>query len=103
MRKKIIYVARALAVLFVIFLSLFALDVFGSPNWFGGLLIHLIPSFILVVLAAVSWRRPRLGGILFLAAGVVMAFFFHSAVIAAPALLVGILFLAAEKIGPKRA
>lgn len=93
---KIIFywLPRILAILYTAFISLFALDVFGEPQWFLALVIHLIPSFVLILLTVVAWKHERIGGFLFLAAGFAMVSFFHSFTIAAPAFAVGALFLA---------
>jgi len=71
--KKIPYwLPRVLSVLFIAFISVFALDVFGEPQWFLALLMHLIPSFILIILTAIAWKNERLGGFIFIAAGFLM-------------------------------
>ncbi len=62
---KLIWIPRILAVLYIIFISLFALD---TP--FGiGLLIHLLPTFIFIACLIVAWFKPKIGGILFGLAG----------------------------------
>ena len=52
---------------------MFALDVFGEGRGFWGttlaLLMHLIPTFILIAVLVVSWRREWIGGILFIVLG----------------------------------
>lgn len=94
MKKVIRWLPRILAILFILFMSVFALDVFGEPRWYLALFMHLIPSFVLIFLTIIAWKRRRIGGILFLLAGCVMTFFFHSFTLAAPALIIGVLFLA---------
>jgi hypothetical protein len=65
---------RSLSILFVLFLSLFALDVFGEGYSFWetilALLIHLIPNFILVVALVLAWRWEWVGAALFTGFGV---------------------------------
>jgi hypothetical protein len=55
-------------------MSLFALDVFGEGYRFSetilALLIHLIPSALLLVALIVAWRNEWLGGILFIGLGI---------------------------------
>jgi len=55
--------------LFCLFLSLFALDVFGGhdPWWrqILGFLIHLVPVYVLVIVLLVTWRWEWVGGVLF--------------------------------------
>jgi hypothetical protein len=68
--QQLLYWApRALCMVFALFISLFALDVFNEGNGFWGttlaLLVHLIPTFLIIVLLAVSWRWEWIGGILF--------------------------------------
>jgi hypothetical protein len=54
--------------------SLFALDSFspGLTLWqqIGGFMIHLIPSFILLGVLVLAWKRELPGGIIFLLIGV---------------------------------
>jgi len=64
---------RVLCILAILFVSLFALDAF-SPElsiWqqIGGFLIHLIPSFILLALLILAWKREFIGGIIFIIIG----------------------------------
>jgi hypothetical protein len=103
MTKILYWLPRVLAILFIAFVSIFALDVFGEPQWFLALLMHLIPSFVLVAITAFAWKREQLGGLAFLAAGVFFLFFTHfeALVIAIPALVIGALFLASGKYSPK--
>jgi hypothetical protein len=66
-------IARILAIAFAVFISLFALDVFvpGVPlgKILQGLLIHLIPTYIILILTWITWKHPMIGGILFILAG----------------------------------
>ncbi len=52
----------------IAFISLFALDSFETGRTFwqnmGAFAIHLIPTFILLILLIVAWRRELTGGIL---------------------------------------
>lgn len=96
MTKKIIYwAARVLAILFIIFVSIFALDVFGEPNWPLALLMHLIPSIVLVILTIIAWKYEQIGGWLFIAAGFASLFFFHfeSLIVFTPSVIIGVLFI----------
>ena len=105
MKPWLTWTPRILCLLFAVFLSLFALDVFGQGFGFWetvlALLMHLIPTGIVLVVLAVSWRWERIGAILFMALGIwylltAWGRFHWSAyvVIAGPLLLVGVLFLA---------
>jgi hypothetical protein len=68
------WVSRVLAILFALFVSIFALDVFGQGysilQTVVALLIHLIPTALLVAALLVAWRREWLGGLLFIGLGV---------------------------------
>lgn len=60
---------RILCLLFAIFISLFALDVFdehlGLWKTLLALAIHLIPTWIVLAVLAFTWRREWVGAILF--------------------------------------
>lgn len=97
MGKFKFYLPRVLAIFLIAFVSIFALDVFSEPDWPVALLMHLIPSFILVVITAIAWKNEKIGGILFFIAGLIAAGFFHSwtafFIVSVPAILIGLLFL----------
>jgi hypothetical protein len=65
---------RALCIVIAVVASLFALDVFGKGKgvWETtlALLIHLIPTCLILIVLAVSWRREWVGAVLFPALGV---------------------------------
>lgn len=72
---KIFYwLPRILCIAAILFISLFALDAFspGLTIWqqIGAFLIHLIPSFTLLVLLAIAWKWEYLGGIIFMILGI---------------------------------
>lgn len=80
-RAKIIHWApRVAAILIIFFVSLFSLDVFEMEapplELLGGLLIHNIPSIGMIVLLILAWKRPMVGFVAFLIAGLLFAFFF---------------------------
>lgn len=95
---------RALGIAFALFLSLFALDVFETPAGFVdtaiALLIHLVPTFVLLATVAVAWRREWIGALVFGALGVAYVALVRGfpvatyAVIAGPALATAALYLA---------
>ena len=64
---------RILCLAFALFVSTFALDVFAEGNGFWktafALLVHLIPTGIILVVLAVSWRWEWVGAIFFPALG----------------------------------
>ncbi len=67
------WIARILGILFALFISLFALDVFVPGVSLGNILLalvmHLIPTYIILILLWIAWKRPLAGGILFILAG----------------------------------
>ena len=103
-QRFLFWTPRILGLLFAGFISLFALDVFSEHQGFRdtalALLRHLVPTGLLLLILAVSWRWEWVGALLFAALGAVylVAFWgrFHwsaYAVISGPLFLLGILFL----------
>jgi len=97
---------RALCIVFALFISLFALDVFSEGRGFWNtllaLLMHLIPTYLILVVLAVSWRREFIAGILFPLLGVLyiawawnkpFAVWSTLLLMAGPLVLTGALFL----------
>ncbi len=71
--KIIFWAPRAAAIAITFFVSLFSLDVFGSGTLleqFGAFLMHNIPTFAMILVLVFAWRRPVIGFVAFLAAGV---------------------------------
>jgi hypothetical protein len=103
--KRVLYwTPRILSILFAMFVSLFALDVFGVGYSFWetlvALLMHLIPTFVILIVLAISWRWEWIGGVLFISLAVLYLVKswgqFHWStylVISGPSFLVGILFI----------
>jgi hypothetical protein len=62
-----IWTPRDLCILYAVFLSLFALDVFDAGYGFwqaiAALLIHLIPVYIVIATLVLAWRWEWLGAI----------------------------------------
>ena len=104
--EKIIHWApRIAAILIIFFVSLFSLDVFemeATPlEMLGGFLIHNIPSIVMIILLIFAWRRPLVGFIAFLLAGVFFLRFvvmgpdlLHFLLFSGPLLLISALFFA---------
>jgi len=94
---------RAVGILAILYLSMFALDVFqpGEP-WLSiliALAIHLIPSAVLVVVLVIAWRAELVGGIMFVVVSLVPFAllrnpFWVNLLLAAPFTLTGVLFIA---------
>jgi hypothetical protein len=66
---------RILAILAILFVSIFALDAFGPGRsiWqqIGDFMIHLIPVYFLLATLIVAWKWELIGGIIFLAIGII--------------------------------
>lgn len=104
LKQILFWTPRILSILFVLFLSLFALDVFGEGYNFWqtalALLIHLIPSIVLVAALVLAWRWEWVGAALFIGFGIwylVISWgkfnWTAPVVIAGVPMLVGVLFL----------
>lgn len=104
-RDSLFWAPRVLCVLFAAFISLFALDVFEGNQGIWrttiALLLHPIPTAILLALLAITWRWEWVGAVAFPALGalyIIMAWGRFSwlvyAIIAGPLFLAGGLFLA---------
>ena len=103
MNKILFWLPRILMILFILFVSMFALDSFDGDESLmrkmGGFLIHLIPAYILIALLIVSWKWEWIGGIAFFVLGVVYIIWawgrFQLGVyfgISGPLFVIGILF-----------
>jgi hypothetical protein len=71
----LLWFPRIAAILFTVLISLFAFDVFGTGAGFFktllALIMHLIPSFLLITAIVFSWKRPWIGGIFMIVLGIV--------------------------------
>jgi general stress protein CsbA len=95
------WLPRVVAILFTLFISLFALDVSeGGPVKMLDLLMHLLPTFFCVLIILLAWRREWLGALIFLALAAVYAWWAREhmqwiLLIGGPMLLLAGLYLAA--------
>ncbi len=67
-KKLLFWIPRILSILFILFLSLFATDVFNEytfPDVLLALFMHLIPSFVLLAILVLSWKNDLCGGSLY--------------------------------------
>jgi len=73
--KFIFWTPRILLILFILFLAIFSLDIFGNNYTFWetvvGLFMHNLPSLILLVILIISWKHDLIGGIIFMTLGTV--------------------------------
>ncbi len=106
--KYLYWTPRIFAILAILFVSMFALDIFGNDytvlETIIGLSMHLIPSFILTIILIIAWKHELLGGILFLIPAVfyicitamnvnILLAISWSLIITVPFLIIGILFI----------
>jgi hypothetical protein len=70
LKKFLFWTPRVASILFILFVSLFALDIFEMQLGFWGTLVglfmHLIPSFILIAALILAWRREWFGALLYI-------------------------------------
>jgi len=103
-KRVLFWTPRIICIIFAVFISLFALDVFsegyGIMKTLLALLIHLIPTGIILIVLLISWRWEWIGALLFIALSVFYLVFTWGRfpwitylVISGPLLLVGLLFL----------
>ena len=73
-KRLLFWTPRVFCILFALFVSLFALDVFGEGLGFWktilALFIHLIPTYIVIAVLVAAWRWEWIGGVLFIFLGV---------------------------------
>ncbi|MCF8240119.1 MAG: hypothetical protein K9J16_01940 [Melioribacteraceae bacterium] len=78
-KKWIFWSPRILAIIFAIFISIFAFDVFTenySTIWESilALALHLFPTFIVLMVLIISWNFEWIGGIIYTAMGIYYIF-----------------------------
>jgi hypothetical protein len=104
LKRILVWTPRMLGMLFALFVSIFALDVFGAGYGFWetilALLIHLAPVFVLLIGLAIAWRWAWVGAAVFLGFSVWYLVVFGGRfpwgvyfIMVGPPLLVGVLFL----------
>ena len=106
--KWIYWIPRILSIIVVLFFILMSLDIFnlklGFLNTILALIMHNIPTFILIIILLISWRHELGGGICFIVIGLiylVMMFINQtgnvalssSLIISCPLFIIGILFI----------
>ena len=66
-RRLVYWVPRIALLAFAAFVGLFALDVLGAGDGFRdtllALVIHLVPTAVLLAAAGLAWRRPWVGAV----------------------------------------
>lgn len=104
MKNKFAWAARILTIVYIAFIALFALDVFNGEPSFLAIIMHLIPSIVLLIILILSWKKPKIGGWTFIILGVAFTIYFNTyrqwqtfLLISLPLFLVGILFFLSTK------
>ncbi|MCA9955760.1 MAG: hypothetical protein H6657_00530 [Ardenticatenaceae bacterium] len=103
--KQLLYwLPRVLSIAFALFISIFALDVFGEGYSFWetlvALFMHLIPTFIIVAVLLIAWRWERVGAALFLALALYYIYLTDAQwlIIPIPLIIVSVLFLVSWRV-----
>ena len=109
---RLIWIPRVLALVFIVFLLLFGLDVFSENAPFmkklGGFFMHSIPSIILLLILFIFWKKTLVGGFIFILFSIAFTLYFRTygslstfLLLTFPVLLVGILFIALDLMTKK--
>ena len=103
LKQILFWTPRIAGILFVLFLSLFALDIFDMQLGFWGtvvgLFMHLIPNIVLIIVIVLAWKREWVGAVGFLGWAIFYVARFHGfdwiayVMIAGIPALIGLLFL----------
>ncbi len=116
--NKLIWLPRVIGIIYIMFLLFFTLDAFSGDVFSGNallleetmvLIIHLVPSLIILIVLAVSWKLPVIGGILFIALSVVFMYYFGTYevlsdffIISFPLAVIGLLFIVLQFAGTEK-
>lgn len=103
-RSALFWAPRLLGIAITLFISIFALDVFGQGYSFGewavAFFMHLIPTFVVLAALLIAWRWERIGGALFIFLGLLYIWMFWEPrrslgylLISGPLFVTGALFL----------
>jgi hypothetical protein len=68
-------IAKIIGIIYIVFISIFAFD---TKLFSIEFLIHLIPSIIFICCLITAYFKPKIGGILFIIAGIITIFFFKT-------------------------
>lgn len=107
MKKFLFWLPRVLAILIVIFFALFILEGFGPDFGWQASAAHAVVALIALGATILAWKRPQVGGWLFVAFGIYyLSMAFNSwewtgLLVGGVPLLTGILFLV-EGFGKKK-
>lgn len=102
MKDNLRKIVLILSILFAMFISLFVLDVFEQEKWLLALVIHLVPTFMIIVLTIISWKKELLGGILWIITATIVMFTTEIGwIITLPIIIIGGLNIVAGKMVKK--
>ena len=120
--RFIFWLPRIICIIAILFISVFALDAFRPEltvlQQIQAFAMHLIPSFILLLILIIAWKWELVGGIIFLLVGLGFSplVFMHNyrmngsvgmslmiiAMITFPFILVGVLFMLGYRMNRKQ-
>ena len=76
--KWLYWTPRVLSIIFILFIAMFSLDVFGNNYTFWetilGLFMNNIPTFVLIIFLIIAWKWEWVGAIGFILAGLLYVF-----------------------------
>lgn len=80
--KNKIWLPRILSIVFILFLTLFSFDVFGTDaplyQEIFGFFIHTLPSIALLIILILGWKKPFYTGVLYLILAIFFTVFFKT-------------------------
>jgi hypothetical protein len=76
--RFVYWTPRILSMVIILFMALMSVDVFSMElnlwQTIGAVLIHNIPTFILLTVLIISWKHEIVGGVVFILAGILYIF-----------------------------
>ena len=113
MKPILFWVPRVLTFLFAFFIMIFSFDVFSSNASFWekvlGFLVHSIPTFVIIFIALIAWKKPLWSALLYLALFIAFTIFFKTfrrvdyfMLISFPILLIAILYYLDYWVGKRK-
>jgi hypothetical protein len=101
--KYLYRVTRILAIIAILFMMLFSLDIFGGepfPRQNLGFVMLNIPTFLLIIALVIAWNNEIIGGIIYIFLFIAFSFYWGSSskntgfeILVFPLLFIGILFI----------
>ena len=101
--KSLYRVTRILAIIAILYMMLFSLDLFGGrpfPRQNFGFLILNIPTLLLIIALVIAWKNEIIGGMIYVFLFLAFSFYWGSSyrntgyeIIVFPLLFIGILFI----------